>query len=162
MSPERTKRTKKKLGRSSVRLGLWQARQPAAFLCSCLGLLWGLSTFFVTSLEDNHQRRGRKLYFLESNEKEVERSKQTNPGTDLDNIWNSLEITLELKYRVIQKVMEWLQMTSKVSNGLQWPPMTSKWAFIIEGEYCCLWIVHVRLFGSLEYSQNGAFRYCCA
>ena len=100
MSPERTKRTKKKLGRSSVRLGLWQARQPAAFLCSCLGLLWGLSTFFVTSLEDNHQRRGRKLYFLESNEKEVERSKQTNPGTDLENIWNSLEITLELKYRV--------------------------------------------------------------
>ena len=58
MSPERTKRTKKKLGRSSVRLGLWQAR----LLCSCLGLLWGLSTFFVTSLEDNHQRRQETLF----------------------------------------------------------------------------------------------------
>ena len=95
------------------------SKAAAAFLCSCLGLLWGLSTFFVTSLEDNHQRRGRKLYFLESNEKEVERSKQTNPGTDLKNIWNSLEITLELKYRVIQKVRSGFKWPQKALNSLK-------------------------------------------
>ena len=72
MSPERTKRTKKSWVEVVWDLGYGKQ--------GCCAPAWGYFEAYQLFLSPRWRitiRGGRKLYFLESNEKEVERSKQT-------------------------------------------------------------------------------------
>ena len=69
MSPERTKRTKKKLGKSSVRLGLWQARQQQPFCAPAWGYFEAYQLFLSPRWRITIREEGGNFIFLKATKK---------------------------------------------------------------------------------------------